>query len=47
MNVLKNEFITAKINPKGAELSSVVLDGIERIGLSVLKDPGIRIRKLV
>ena len=31
MNVLKNEFITAKINPKGAELSSVVLDGIERM----------------
>ncbi len=31
MNILKNEFITATINPKGAELSSVVLDGIERI----------------
>lgn len=31
MNILKNEFITVAINPKGAELSSVVLDGIERI----------------
>lgn len=31
MEILKNEFITARINPKGAELSSVMLDGVERM----------------
>lgn len=31
MQVLKNEWITARINPKGAELSSVILEGVERM----------------
>lgn len=31
MDILKNGILTAAINPKGAELTSLVLDGVERI----------------
>lgn len=31
MNILENKILTATINPKGAELTSLQLDGLERI----------------